>query len=86
MENQEKPPENNEVIMQMSPWDFDQSSDGWRRFEMANGRIATANLIQEYIVGNKDRILNPPKGERKVSLEIMYFHIGQLLAFEGQEH
>jgi len=78
--------ENNELMLQMSPWYFDQSPNGWRRFEATKEHVRAANVIREYITKNKDRIVNPYESEKTISLELMYFHIGQLLASEGQEH
>lgn len=77
---------NNKEILEMSPWDFDQSPDGWRKLEATKEYLTAAKLIREYINKNKDRILNPREGEKASNLEIMYFHIGQLLASEGREH
>lgn len=76
----------NEKIMRMSPWNFDQSSIGWRKLESIKEYIKAANLIREYIAVNKDRILNPPKTDKKIDIEILYFHIGQLLASEGPDY
>ena len=78
--------ENNEAMLQMSPWDFDQSPNGWRKFEVTKENLRAANIIREYITKNEDRIINPREGEKTVVLELMYFHIGQLLASEGQAH
>ena len=83
---QENSFKNNEIMMQMSPWDFDQSPNGWRKFENTKEYLKAISLIQEYITKNKDRILNPREGDKKISLGIMYFHIGQLFALEGQKY
>lgn len=77
---------NNKEMFEMSPWNFDQSPDGWRKLEVAKEYLTAAKLIREYILKNKDRILNPRDGGKTASLEIMHFHIGQLLAMEGQKH
>ncbi len=78
--------ENNQSLLQLSPWDFDQSPNGWRKFSAPNERLHAANLIREYIAKNRYKITNPNKDEKTVSVELMYFHVGQLLALEGQEH
>ena len=75
---------NNETMLQMSPWDFDQSPNGWRKFEATKEHVRAANVIREYITKNKDRIINLREGEKTVSLELMHFHVGQLLASEGK--
>lgn len=77
---------NYDVFMQMSPWDFDQSPDGWRKFSAIDGPIKAAELIQEYILKNKDKILNEKEGNLKYAMETMYFHIGQQFASAGHEH
>ena len=68
---------NIEYFLQMSPEEFDQSPNGWRSFDTPEKHVEAANLIKEYIYRNKDKI---------DILEIMYFHIGQLLASAGPEH
>ncbi|MFC1751551.1 hypothetical protein ACFLY5_00190 [Patescibacteria group bacterium] len=74
------------TIMQMSPWDFDQTPNGWRKIDKTEGHIIAARIIQDYISINTERIKKAQGKERSTSLEIMNFHIGQLLASEGQEH
>ncbi len=82
--NKENYLENNEeVFMDMSPWDFDQSPDGWRKYEKTQGSTATAELIKKYIGRNLEKTVDP---KQPLRLEVLYFHIGQLLAMEGQGH
>lgn len=78
--------QNNEEMMQLSPWDFDQSPKGWRKFENTKEYSKAVKVLRAYISRNKERIINPRKGERNVSLGLMYFHIGQLLASQGEEY
>ena len=73
-------------MMAMSPWDFDQSPIGWRRFEATKEYLEAANLIRDYIAINKEKFLYPPKTGRVIDIEILYFHIGQLLASEGLDY
>lgn len=54
--------------------------------KLLEGPLKAVSLIREYIAKSRDRIVTPYEGERTVSLELMHFHIGQLLASEGQEH
>ena len=72
--------------MQMSPWEFDQSPNGWRKFEASREYLKAANLIGDYIKANRAKILHPPASERHTGINIMHFHIGQLLAFVGPEY
>lgn len=74
------------IMMNLSPWDFDQSPNGWRKYEATGEYVKAAKLIGAYIAQNKDRILHPPKGEKTIYVAVMYFHIGQLLAFSGAGH
>ena len=79
-------------MLQMSPWDFDQSPNGWRKIadgsleEKPQDRLKAASLISEFILQNKDKILTPKAGDQEIKIEIMYFHIGQLLALTGPEY
>ena len=75
-----------EEMFNLSPWDFDQSPNGWRKLEQTRDFSGAANLIQEYISRNKDKILNPKEGEKEVALGLMYFHVGQELACAGQSN
>lgn len=77
--------QNNET-MRMSPWDFDQSPIGWRRFEATKEYLKAASLIRDYITINKEKFLYPPKIGKAIDIEILYFHIGQLLALEGSDY
>ncbi len=82
----ESMPTSDDLMLQMSPWDFDQTlNGGWRIYEDSDP-LRAAQLIQKYIVQNRERILNPKEGEREIELRVMYFHIGQNLLFAGQEH
>lgn len=77
-------PRNEDPALELSPWDFDRSPDGWRKYDPSD-RPRAAALIREYVARNGNRIANPAPGERKASLEVMNFHIGQLLASAGDE-
>lgn len=79
----ENPPQL-DSILRLSPWDFDQSQDGWRGVEKKEGAEKAVAIILEYIRKNKERILNPAVGEKIIPLELMNFHIGQLLAGQGE--
>lgn len=76
----------NEDVMQLSPWEFDQSQNGWRKLAAAKKYIDAAALIRNYIAKNKERILNPQAGEDPIGIELMHFHRGQMLATVGQEN
>ncbi len=72
--------------MQLSPWEFDQTPKGWRKFEGTREFLKAANIILEYIATNSGRILNPRENEKSVSIELLNFHRGQALASAGYEH
>ena len=73
---------NQKDILKMSPWDFDQSPEGWRGVEAKEGRIKAAELIIKYMEVNKDSI----DKDSKIVGKFMNFHVGQLLASEGGEN
>lgn len=81
----ESVPTNEELMLQMSPWDFDQSENGWRKLDKEGDLIGAANLLRTYISLNEEKIAGQ-KEEPKVDIQIMYFHVGQLLASVGQRH
>jgi len=72
-----------EIFMTMSPFEFDQSPQGWRSLANEGRKLEAAQLIKEYIGRNMERIINPEEDDSNKSLEIMRFHIGQMLALEG---
>lgn len=72
-------------IMQLSPWEFDQTSLGWRKFQDRGEFLKAASVISEYIQTNKDRIVNA-KDDEKTYMELLHFHRGQMLAAAGQEY
>jgi hypothetical protein len=76
----------NNKFMEMSPWEFDQSPQGWRKFEAGKEYIKAANLIGDYINFNTEKILHPSASEKTVSIRTLHFHTGQLLAFAGADH
>ncbi len=69
--------ESKKILLQMNPEEFDVSPISWRSLSALKKHIEAADLIKEYINTNKERVTD---------IEIMYFHIGQLLAFSGTEH
>lgn len=80
--------EEEKVMLAMAPWDFDQSPKGWRKFADAHEYVKAARVIQKYISVNSDAILSaaPDKNGKKIHLEVMHFHGGQMLAFAGPEY
>lgn len=72
--------------MVLSPWEFDQTPNGWRKLEGAGEFIKAADLILRYISANKERILNSAETEKTMILGLLHFHRGQLLASAGPEH
>lgn len=76
--------EEEKKIFELPPFEFDQSSEGWRKIFARGEAIRAAELIRRYITANHSRITNPAPGEKKAILPVMYFHVGQLLAFSGE--
>ena len=72
-----------DAFMEMSPWDFDQTPFGWRSVSTPGKELEAAELIKLYILKNKDRILNQDPNGKISNLELMYFHVAQLLAMSG---
>jgi len=73
--------ENYQDILKMSPWEFDQSPEGWRGVEKEKGILEAIDLIIQYISINKDEI-NRDNGNIE---KFLNFHVGQLYATEGNE-
>ena len=47
-----------EIFMTMSPFEFDQSPQGWRSLANEGRKLEAAQLIKEYIGRNMERIIN----------------------------
>lgn len=75
-----------ESFMKMSPFEFDQETQGWRSLAKDGRNLEAAFLIKDYVVRNRERIITPTEDESDKALEIMQFHIGQLFALAGIEH
>lgn len=71
--------------MDMTPWEFDQSPDGWRKLSLEQKNLEAAELIKAYVHKNKENILKNEGTENSVSLELLHFHTGQQLAISGTE-
>jgi len=78
----EQEPKNNKL--ELSPYDFDQSPHGWREIQAVEGFERAAEAIIDYVAVNKERILKPSTEEKIVSLALMNFHAGQMLALAGK--
>lgn len=76
--------QNEDSILEMSSWDFDHSPDGWRKYGPEE-RLKAVALIRRYIAKNEEKMKNPNPGEQIATIELLNFHIGQLLASEGEE-
>jgi len=76
-----------EEMLKMSPLDFDQSPNGWRKVSDTGGDCGRAvELIRKYIDRNLKIIITPREGKHRLPIKIMYFHIGQLLASQGPDY
>ncbi|MDO8469394.1 MAG: hypothetical protein Q7S84_00020 [bacterium] len=77
-----------EDFLHLSSWEFDQGDRGWRQFE-DGGKIKEAiKLIATYLATHeKDmRGFKNDEAAGTVSLQLLHFHRGQLLAELGEEH
>jgi hypothetical protein len=70
----------NSEMMKMSPWDFDQSNNGWRKFEEAKDYLRASQTIKEYIEKNKILV------QEGNVLKILNFHLGQNFAQAGEKY
>lgn len=70
----------------MSPWDFDQSPDGWRQLAERELFLEAADCIEKYLVTNKQALIEEKQRPVHTSREILEFHRGQMLAFSGTMH
>lgn len=66
----------------MTPFDFDQSENGWRSLDKKRLYLDAAKLIATYVATNEKVIL----AQDKVSIQTLYFHAGQEYACAGKEY
>jgi tetratricopeptide (TPR) repeat protein len=82
-ENLPTPPVNEQDLLKLSPWDFDQSANGWRGIinpDDPESNLKAVNIMRKYLEINSERIKNQPKDNPVIKPQIIQFHIGQLLA------
>lgn len=72
--------QNNNEMMKLSPWDFDQSNNGWRKFEEVKDYLRASQTIKEYIEKNRTLV------QEGNVLQILNFHLGQEFAQAGEQH
>jgi hypothetical protein len=68
------------ALLRLSPWEFDQTRSGWRSLPHAQGIQALRAYLQAH-ERDWDTIQEPIP--REVPISGLYWHLGQLLAFEG---
>src|SRR5688572_17760602 len=69
-------------MLDMSPYDFDQSENGWRLLDKQGKYLEAAELIASYLA-SKEAVI---KGQSKVSAQTIHFHAGQEYACAGKVH
>jgi len=76
-----------EEYLKLSPKEFDQSKDGWRKIgEVEGGEREGAELIEFYIENKEEEIREHDKNADVPLLSIMHFHIGQSRAFINEHN
>jgi hypothetical protein len=73
-----------ERLLAMDPWEFDQSPRGWRSLHRneAGDFIHIAQIIEKYIEQCSDEVST----DSRLDLELLHFHVGQQYACAGDEY
>ncbi len=68
-------------FLEMNPFEFDQSENGWRSLIGNTPEEQIANLILDYIKTNSNKFSDetPP-------IDLLYFHAGQSFAYAGTKY
>ena len=66
----------------LTPYEFDQTAKGWRRLDAEGKSIEAAEEILHFISNNQYEI----DSQDRVSIQIMFFHVGQLYATSGEQY
>ena len=64
--------------MHMTPYQFDQTKNGWRKLDSEGKFIEAAELIAAYVKQNQAQITSNP------TIQTLYFHAGQEYAMVGE--
>ena len=67
---------------ELSPYEFDQTHQGWRLLDSEQKFLEAAKAIELYIASHLEEIRN----QNLVSAQTMYFHAGQEYAMAGIEY
>lgn len=67
-------------MLDMSPYEFDQTEHGWNSLDKLGSYAEAARIILQYIDKNGTLVSTNP------SLETLYFHAGQEFAMQGPEY
>jgi hypothetical protein len=81
-------------MLSLSPYQFDQSPQGWRdlcefKGSTAKDDLKAAEVIEEFLEQNAAKIMQGigmQEGDKYTNLQTMHFHAGQCYAFAGSEH
>jgi tetratricopeptide (TPR) repeat protein len=73
-------------FLKLSPEEFDQNEEkGWRKLEKAGKPLEAVEVIKKYLKINSDKLHTGSVEDRDLE-KFMHFHIGQLLALDGQNN
>lgn len=72
----------NSAELDLSPHDFDQTSNGWSKLDKKGLYLEAAQLIERYIESNAMRI----EQQSEVSIQTLHFHAGQEYAMAGEAY
>ena len=72
---------NNKLLLNMEPWDFDQSKNGWRSLPSL---IEKENIIKQYIFKNSKNGIFTRNQNKYLDITTLYFHLGQILAMQNK--
>lgn len=69
-------------MLDMTPFEFDQSENGWRKLDKQGLFLEAAELIASYVAANIKII----EAQNQVSIQTLYFHAGQEYACAGKKY
>ena len=71
--------------MMLSPWDFDQSSHGWRNAGPLDAQIKVlVSYLARYAATPETWKPETPSTERQIKPVLLWFHLGQVYAMAGE--
>jgi hypothetical protein len=67
---------------ELTPYDFDQTSQGWPLLDHDGKYLEAAEAIDSYITSNEVKIAD----QDKISIQTLFFHAGQEYAMAGKQY